>query len=92
MDKVLSVRVDETAIDELDRAARKLGVSKKQLVEEAIRLRVRETNQDDATDVWAETCGAWKRRESAGQLVRKARRVFTAAMERHQPLRKRRSR
>ena len=86
---MLSVRVDETAIDELDRAARRLGVSKKQLVEEAIRLRLREGKHDDATDVWAETCGAWKRRESATRTVRKARRAVTAAMERHRSFRKR---
>ena len=92
MDKVLSVRVDESAIDELDRAARRLGLSKKRLVEEAIRLRVREAKQDDATDVWAETSGAWQRREPASQTVRKARRAFTAAIERYRPGRERRGR
>ena|SRR2546423_8942527 len=92
MDKVLSVRVDESAIDELDRAARRLGLSKKRLVEEAIRLRVREAKQDDTTDVWAETSGAWQRREPASQTVRKARRAFTAAIERHRPRRERRGR
>ena len=86
------MRVDETAIDELDRAARRLGLSKKRLVEEAIRLRLHEAKHDDATDVWAETCGAWLRRESANRTVRKARRAFADAVERHRPNRKRRGR
>src|SRR5256885_12875960 len=70
MDKVLSVRVDESAIDELDRAARRLGLSNKRLVEEAIRLRVREAEQDDATDVWAETCGARSEERRVGKECR----------------------
>jgi predicted transcriptional regulator len=85
MDRVLSVRVDEATIDELDRAARRLGVSKKRLVEEAIRLRIRDTQRSGATDVWAETCGAWRRRTPASRTVRQVRRAFTAAMERHGP-------
>ncbi|MGH7804379.1 MAG: ribbon-helix-helix protein, CopG family [Candidatus Binatia bacterium] len=83
MDKVLSVRVDETALDALNRAARRLGLSKKRLVEEAIRLRVGKEELDAANDVWSETAGAWRRRESPGSTVRKARKAFTAATERH---------
>ena len=86
------MRVDEAAIDELDRAARRLGLSKKRLVEEAIRLRVGHANENEATDVWAETCGAWRRRESPTRTIREARRVFQAAVERHRAPRKRRRR
>ena len=89
MAKVLSVRVDEAALEALNRAARKLGLSKKRLVEEAIQLRLREEKRDDATDVWSETCGAWRRRESAGRTVRNVRKAFTAAIERHRPRRTR---
>ena len=53
---------------------------------------VREAKQDEATDVWGETCGAWKRREPASRIASKVRRAFTAAMERHRPTRKRRGR
>jgi len=43
MDKVMSARLSEEAIAELDRASKKLGMTKKQFLEEAIHLRA-ETN------------------------------------------------
>ena len=84
MDKVFSTRLDATVVDELDRMSRRLGVSKKQLIEEAIRLRVNRAGARTA-DVWEETCGAWRRRETPATTQRRARRAFESAMQRHQP-------
>ena len=83
MQKILSVRVDESSIEELDRSARQLGLSKKQFIEEAIRLRAREAERRGAKDVWSETLGAWKRREPPASTVRAARQAFDKAFERH---------
>ena len=82
MDKVFSTRLDETIVDELDRMSRQLGLSKKQLVEEAIRLRASRAGVR-ARDVWAETCGGWRRREAPATTVRRIRRAFEGAMQRH---------
>jgi len=38
VDKIFSARLDEMAIDELNRCTRRLGLSKKQFLEEAIVL------------------------------------------------------
>ena len=78
MSKVFSARVDESAVDELERAARQLGISKKQFLEEAIRLLAQQVEKEGAEDIWSETLGAWKRRESRDTTVREARKAFNA--------------
>jgi hypothetical protein len=89
MDKVLSARLDATVVDELDRMSRRLGVSKKTLLEEAIRMRARRTAASSG-DVWTDTCGLWRRREEPAATVRRVRRAFEQAMHRtHRPTAKR---
>ena len=83
MDKVFSARLDETAIDELSRCARQLGLSKKQFLEEAIRLRAGQTGTGVGADVWAETAGAWNRGEPVAATIRKARKECRNAFSRH---------
>jgi Ribbon-helix-helix protein, copG family len=81
--KALSIRLDETTVDALDRATKRLGISKRQFLEEAIRQQASRMTADDTFDVWAETCGVWKRREPPRATIRKARRAFEASMLRH---------
>jgi Ribbon-helix-helix protein, copG family len=81
--KALSIRLDETAMDELDHAAKRLGISKRQFLEEAIHQQASRMTADDNLDVWAETCGVWERREPPRVTIRKARRAFAASMLRH---------
>lgn len=83
MDKVLSTRLDADVIEELERATRELGMTKKRFLEEAIRLRATATRNRRAEDVWEETRGAWNRREPTGGTIRRARRAFEASVRRH---------
>ena len=83
MQKVLSARLNEGAVDEVDRLSRHLGISKRQFLEEAIRLRAQQAEREGEKDVWSETSGAWKRRESAADAVRAARKEFQETFERH---------
>jgi predicted transcriptional regulator len=84
MDKVFSTRLDPRVVDELNRITKRLGMSKKRFLEEAIHLRGAAAGEKDARDVWAETCGAWKRRESPSNTTRRTRRAFEQSMRRHQ--------
>lgn len=85
MDKVFSTRLDRRVVDELNRLTKRLGISKRRFLEEAIRLRgVAAAGEKGAGDVWGETCGAWKRREAPASTARRARRAFEQAMGRHQ--------
>jgi Ribbon-helix-helix protein, copG family len=82
VDKVLSARLEESVIDELDRACKRLGTTKKQFLEEAIRQRAAAV-RGATGDVWDDTSGAWVRREAPETTIRRARRTFESAMARH---------
>lgn len=91
MDRIFSARLDERVVDEIDRLSRRLGISKKQLVEEAIRLRAGH-GPARATDVWQETAGAWQRDERPTASIQASRRAFEHSMHRHAPAERRRAR
>ncbi len=82
MQKIFSTRLDEATLNEMERVTRKLGMSKRQFLEEAIQLRVERLSRDEQGDVWRETLGAWQRRESVATTIRRARRAFRHAFDR----------
>jgi hypothetical protein len=83
MDKVVSARLDETVVDELNRATKRRGVTKKEFLEGAIRVYAAQDEGEAGMDVWAETCGTWRRREAPQATIRRARAAFNATMTRH---------
>jgi hypothetical protein len=83
MDKVFSTRLDEATLDELDRVTRRLGVTKRRFLQEAIRLRARQPDATAGADVWAETLGAWRRPERAPATIRRIRKQFQRSFQRH---------
>ena len=83
MDKIFSTRLDEATLDELNRVTRRLGVTKRRFLEEAIRLRAQQSGAAGKADVWAETLGAWRRRESAPATIRRIRKRFRQSFQRH---------
>ena len=58
---MLSTRLNVKIIAELEFATKKLGITKKQFLEEAITLRAKETSIEERLRVVRETFGAWKR-------------------------------
>jgi hypothetical protein len=84
MTKVLSTRLDERVIDELERATRALHISKKQFLEEAIRLRAAQTTREERLRIVRETAGAWQRDESPEETIENIRRESREAWERRQ--------
>ena len=83
MDRVLSARLDEAIVHRISTLARHLHTSKKRVIEDAVLLYAGTVDERAKIDVFEETCGAWKRKESATELVRQARRQFDASMTRH---------
>jgi predicted transcriptional regulator len=82
MDKILSARVDEHTISELDMLARRLKTSKKAILENAIHAYAEQTLGQEEIDVLSETAGAWNRRESPTDTLRQAKKVFQDAFAR----------
>jgi len=83
MERVFSTRLDESLLDDLTRLAQRLGLSKKALLGELIRDRMAREESRGHPDVWAETAGSWKRRESPTTTVRTSRQAFREALEGH---------
>lgn len=84
MDKVFSTRLDHEVIGELERVTRKAGITKKRFLEDAIRDHARQLSAGDESNIWSETFGIWKRKESAATTVKTARSAFRKSIERHQ--------
>lgn len=83
MDKIFSTRLNESVVVELERVTKRCGMTKKRFLEEAIHAHARQLSADEDSDVWSETFGAWKRKQSAGQTVKKARNAFRKTFQRH---------
>lgn len=83
MDKVFSARIDESCLEEMDRIAHHLRMTKKEFLEGAIRLRARELQAEYKTDVWKDTLGAWDRKEPPVRTVERGKRAFRKSLQRH---------
>lgn len=83
MDKVISARVDESAIDKIGSLAHRLHTSKRKIIERAIEMYAAKIDEEQGFDVFERTCGAWARKESAKQLAGAARKAFRDSMRRH---------
>jgi hypothetical protein len=64
--------------------AARLGISKKAVIERAILTYSKQVELEEDTDVFNQTCGAWRRKEPAEQTVEHARQAFRHGMNRHQ--------
>jgi len=83
MDKVISSRVSESVAHQIEVLSKRLRIPKKKVIEEAILAYARQTGKDDDLDVFAQTSGAWKRRESTAKTVERARKAFRDSMTRY---------
>lgn len=83
MQKVFSARIDEEVLDQLDRITRSLRMTKRKFLEEAIRRLAKDLREDGDRDIWAETSGAWKRRETPEQTIRTSRQTMRKSFDRH---------
>jgi hypothetical protein len=84
MDKIISARVDESVAYLIDSLAHELGTSKKRVIEDAVRVYSQHLGEEKAINVFAETSGAWRRKEKTETTVRHARESFRKAYRRHQ--------
>ncbi len=83
MDKILSARVDEMILNKISFLAQKLHVSKKKVIEGAVQMYAQRMESAGDMDVFTQTSGAWKRKESMEQTVTHAKNAFKKSMQRH---------
>ncbi|OGP64504.1 MAG: hypothetical protein A2169_10125 [Deltaproteobacteria bacterium RBG_13_47_9] len=83
MDKVFSTRMDDDLVKTVNRIARQKSISKKALVEKALRTYIEESGSKSELDVIERTFGTWKRDEAFDGTWKRAKRAFEAGMKRH---------
>ena len=83
MDKIISTRLDESVVYLINKMAHRLHVSKKSLLENAVREFVSHVDKTDSVDVFEETCGLWCRKESSQDTTKKIRGAFEKSMKRY---------
>lgn len=83
MQKIMSARVDESVVALVDRIAREKKMSKREILEEAIKNFWEKVSIEKEVDSFQASFGAWERDESAEETVRKSRDAFNQSMQRH---------
>jgi predicted transcriptional regulator len=84
MDKIFSARVDESTVRRIGILAQRLNTTKKNIIESAIEVYASRIEEEYSLDVLDLTFGAWRREESAPEVVDTSRKVFRRSMIRHQ--------
>ena len=84
MEKAFSTRLPEEVIEELEQASRRLGITKKQFLEEAIRMRAAKISRERAHEIIENSFGAWQRDEPPEETVAGIKRAFREAGDRRQ--------
>ncbi len=83
MDKVLSARIDDRILRQINDLANRMNTTKKAVIESAIELLSMKVDSEKNRDVFDDTCGAWLREESAEETVCHARAAFRNSMFRY---------
>jgi len=83
MDKIMSTRIDEAVIRHIDMLSKKLGKSKKAILENAVRYYAEKIEAEEGLDVLTYTLGSWQRNESAAETVQAIKDVTRKSQERY---------
>ena len=81
MERIMSTRIDESVLNLINRIAREKNLSKKRIIEEAIRDFWQKIHAGKKRDPFEDSFGAWKRDESTEETVRKSRLAFNQRLE-----------
>ena len=84
MDKIMSTRMDEAIIQQIGILAKKLGTSKKAVLEKAVLNYSQKIETELSFDVLTHTLGAWQREESSAQTVQTIKKRMKQSQERYQ--------
>jgi hypothetical protein len=83
MDKIMSTRIDEAVIRHIGLLAKKLGTSKKAVLENAVRYYAEKIEAEQGFDVLTHTFGTWQRDDSAAETVQAVKDTMHKSQERY---------
>jgi predicted transcriptional regulator len=79
----MSTRIDEAVIRNIDMLAKKLGTSKKAILENAVRYYVEKIETEQGFDVLTDTFGSWQRDTSAAETAQTIKDTMRISQERY---------
>ncbi len=85
MDKIFSTRLDEDLIQQIDRFVKSRSITKKSLVENALRAYINGLNENLQLDMISQSFGAWQREETAEETWKRGKETLRRGFERHKP-------
>ncbi|MGD9160647.1 MAG: hypothetical protein PVG39_19680 [Desulfobacteraceae bacterium] len=83
MDKIMSARVDESTVNQIGVLSKKLNITRKAVIENAIKNYAQQVECDKELDILKITCGSWKRKEPASETVRNIKKAMRNSQERY---------
>ena len=83
MDKIMSTRIDEAVIQYIGMLAKKLGTSKKAILENAVRYYAEKIEAEQGVDILTHTFGSWQRDESAAETAQSIKDSMRKSQERY---------
>jgi len=83
MDKIMSTRMDEAVIRHIAMLAKRLGTSKKAVLENAVRYYAERIEAEQGFDVLTHTFGCWERDRSAAETVSTIKDTMRKSQERY---------
>lgn len=83
VDKILSTRVDESIIHQLNMMTDVLSTTKKAVLEKAILTLMKQVEHEKDITILDITFGAWQRQKNVDETVRHGREFFQKSMTRH---------
>ena len=83
MERIMSTRIDESVVALIDRIAREKKLTKKKIIEEAIKNFWQKIKAEKELDIFQDSFGTWKRDESVEETVQKSRMAFNRSMKRY---------
>ena len=82
MHKVMSTRIDESVAALVDRIAKEKKLSKKAIIEEAIKDFWKKIHGEKEMDMFQSSFGAWQRDESVEETVKRSREALNKSIYR----------
>lgn len=83
MDKIMSTRMDESVIQSIGVLARKLNISKKAVLENAVKCFSEKVAAEKDLDILAQTLGSWLRDESAPDTIKAVKATMRKSQQRY---------
>jgi len=83
MHKIFSTRLDEELIRQIDRFVRERSITKKSLIERAVRAYLEQMGEKLEHEIVDRSFGAWTREETAQETWSRARQAFKRSFEGH---------